>query len=84
MSRISQSLNIISNKLQCEHHQPPVQRVSGALSPAVKQPGREDDHSLPSSAEVKNAWHCTSSQYAFMTWCLVKQREKFTLTFTLP
>jgi hypothetical protein len=22
----------------------------------VKRPGREDDHSLPSSAEVKNVW----------------------------
>jgi len=31
--------------------QPPIQWV-----PEVKWPGRETDHSLPSSAEVKNAW----------------------------
>jgi hypothetical protein len=33
--------------------QPPIQWVPGALSLGVKQPGREADHSSPSSAEVK-------------------------------
>jgi hypothetical protein len=33
--------------------QPPVQWVPGALSLGVKRQGRETDHSLPSSAEVK-------------------------------
>jgi len=32
---------------------PPIEWVPGALSPAVKGPGREADHSPPSSAEVK-------------------------------
>jgi hypothetical protein len=32
---------------------PPIQWVPGALSLGVKWPGREADHSLPSSAEVK-------------------------------
>jgi hypothetical protein len=32
--------------------QPPVQWVLGALSPGVKRPGREADHSTPTSAEV--------------------------------
>jgi hypothetical protein len=32
-----------------------------ALSLEVKRPGREADHSLPSSAEVKNAWSYTST-----------------------
>jgi hypothetical protein len=27
----------------------------------VKQPGREADHSAPSSVDVKNAWNCTST-----------------------
>jgi hypothetical protein len=27
----------------------------------IKQPGREVDHSAPSSAEVKNAWSYTST-----------------------
>jgi hypothetical protein len=35
--------------------QPPIQWVPGALSLVVKRPGREADHSPPSSAEVKNA-----------------------------
>jgi hypothetical protein len=36
--------------------QPPIQWVHGVLSLGVKRPGREADHSPPSSAEVKNAW----------------------------
>jgi hypothetical protein len=35
--------------------QPPVQWVPGVLSPGVKaRPGRDADHSPPSSAEVQN------------------------------
>jgi hypothetical protein len=35
--------------------QPPVQWVPGVLSPGVKaRPGRDADHSPPSSAEVEN------------------------------
>jgi hypothetical protein len=41
--------------------QPPIQGVPGALSLGVKQPGREADHSPPSSAEVKNACSYTST-----------------------
>jgi hypothetical protein len=41
--------------------QPPVQWVPGALSPGVKRPGREDDHSPPTSAEVKKIWIYTST-----------------------
>jgi hypothetical protein len=33
--------------------QPPIQWVTRALSLGVKRPGREADHSPPSSAEVK-------------------------------
>jgi hypothetical protein len=29
----------------------------------VKRPGREADHSLPSSTEVKNAWSYTSNPH---------------------
>jgi hypothetical protein len=35
--------------------QPPIQWVLEALSPGVKQPGRETDHSSPSSANIKNS-----------------------------
>jgi hypothetical protein len=41
--------------------QTPTQWVPGTLSLGVKQPGREADHSPPSSAEVKNAWSYTST-----------------------
>jgi hypothetical protein len=34
--------------------QPHIQLEPGTLSPGVKRPGREADHSPPSSAEVKN------------------------------
>jgi hypothetical protein len=37
--------------------QPPIQWVPGVLSPGGKaRPGRDADHSPPSSAEVKNEW----------------------------
>jgi hypothetical protein len=39
--------------------QPPTQWAPVALSLGVKRPGREANHSLPSSAEVKNAWSYT-------------------------
>jgi hypothetical protein len=35
--------------------QPPIQLVPGSLSLGVKRPGREADHSPPSSTEFKNA-----------------------------
>jgi hypothetical protein len=34
--------------------QPPIQWISGDLSPALKQPGREADHPPPCSVAVKN------------------------------
>jgi hypothetical protein len=47
--------------------QPPIQWVPGALSPGVKQPVREADHSPPTSAVVKKMWIYTSTPpYSFM------------------
>jgi hypothetical protein len=43
-----------------EPTQPPIQWILGALSPGVKWLGHEADHSLPSSAKVKNMWCFTS------------------------
>jgi hypothetical protein len=46
--------------------------VPGALSPGVKRPGLEADHTLPSCAEV-NRWSCIfTPSFIFMTWCLIK------------
>jgi hypothetical protein len=38
---------------------------TGVLSPEVKRPWREADHSPPSSAKVKNAWRYTSTPNTF-------------------
>jgi hypothetical protein len=47
--------------------QPLIQWVPGALSSGVKRPGREADHSSPTSSEVKNTWIYTSTPpYVFM------------------
>jgi hypothetical protein len=59
--------------------QPSLQGVLEALTLGIKQLGCESDHSLPSGAEVKNSWHCTSTPpYVFMAWWLVKHRDNFT------
>jgi hypothetical protein len=44
---------------------------TGALTPGVKRPGREDDYSPPSSAEVKNTWSYTSTLHGvvYQTSC---------------
>jgi hypothetical protein len=69
-----------ASRLDLGPTQPPIQWVPGVLSPAVKRPGREADHSLSSSAEVKNSWHYAfTPKYAFVAWCLVKHRDNFTL-----
>jgi len=39
------------------------------LSVGVKRPRYEANHSPQSSAEVKNAWSHTSTQYTFTVWC---------------
>jgi hypothetical protein len=52
--------------------------VTGALSPEVKRPGREADHSLPFSAEVKNAWsYISTPPYVFTACSLAKYRGRF-------
>jgi hypothetical protein len=42
-------------------NQHPTQRKSGVLFSETKRPGREDDYSPPSSAEVQSAWSYTST-----------------------
>jgi hypothetical protein len=52
---------------------PPSLRT-GALTPGVKRPGRETDHSLPRSVDVKNEYRATPPlSYVFIAWCLIKQ-----------
>jgi len=48
----------------------------------IKNPA---EYSPPSNAEVKNAWSSTpTSQYTYMGWCLVKDREDFTSYLSAP
>jgi hypothetical protein len=44
----------------------------GALSPKLKQPGRETDHSPTTSAQIKNTSIYTSTPpYVLMTYFLI-------------
>jgi len=46
------------------------------------RPEREADHSLPSSAEVKNTWMYSSiPQYVLLAWCLVNLGDNFTILY---
>jgi len=57
---------------------PLIQWVPGALSPGIKLPMREANHSPPSSAKAKNEWSYTfTPPYIFMAWYLIKQGMHF-------
>jgi hypothetical protein len=67
---------------------PPAQQALGPIQwvPGIKRPGREHDHSPPSSAEVMNAWSYNSTlPYVLLARRLVKHRANFTSsTHTYP
>jgi hypothetical protein len=65
--------------------QPPIQWVLGALFLGIKRPGREADHSLPSSAEVKGwvALYLHSPNTPSWPWWSVKAQGQLYLYFTL-
>jgi hypothetical protein len=46
-------LFVTASRTELRPTKPPIQRVPGALSLELMRPGRESDHSPPSSAEVK-------------------------------
>jgi hypothetical protein len=52
-SRVKNFLFPKSSRPTLRSTQPPAQWVPGVLSPGVKRPGREVDHTPPTSAEVK-------------------------------
>jgi len=59
--------------------QSPIQWISWSVTPEIKWPGHEADHSPTSSTEVKNAWSYTSIRpYIFMVWYLYKLADNFT------
>jgi hypothetical protein len=61
--------------------QPPIEWVPGVLSLWVKLPGREADHSPPSSAEVKNAWSCTSAPQIPLHGVVLSLKNRVSLPF---
>jgi hypothetical protein len=64
--RVKNFLFSMSSRLALGPTQPPIQWVPGALSPGVKRPGREADHSPPTSAEVKKMRiYISTPPYAF-------------------
>jgi hypothetical protein len=64
--------------------QPPIQWVPGTFSLAVNRPGREADHSPPSSAEVKEWVELYFHSPNTPSWrgTQLKHRDNFTFTFT--
>jgi hypothetical protein len=51
--------------------QPSIQWIPGTVSPVVKRPGHEADHSSLRSAKVNNTWIYTSTPpNVFMAKCL--------------
>jgi hypothetical protein len=63
-------------------HQPHIQWVPGALSTVIKRPGREHDHSPPSSAEVKNCGAIFSLPHTSSCRSAQTQLKKFSLCLT--
>jgi hypothetical protein len=53
LGRVKNFLFSRSSRPALRATQPPIQWVPGALSPGVKRPGREADHSPPTSAESR-------------------------------
>jgi hypothetical protein len=50
-----------SSRPALRHTKPPIKLVPGTLSPGVKRPVRDADHSPPNSAEEKKTWFYTST-----------------------
>jgi hypothetical protein len=78
-------LFITASRPAMEPTQSPIQWVPWALSLGVKRPGREADHSPPSSAEVKECVELYLHSRNTPSWCgaHLKHRDNFTFTFNV-
>jgi hypothetical protein len=55
---------------------PPIQCIPGAISMAMKRPGRETDHSPLFHAQIISTLSYSSTPpYVFTMWCLIKHRN---------
>ena len=59
--------------------QPPVQWAPGTLLLTINQPRYEAHNSPPSSAQIMNMCHFTSSPHVSMAWCLIKHTNMNTM-----
>lgn len=60
-----------------------IQWIPGAISPGVKRPKREADHSPSFGAEFKKDWSCVSTiPCVFMMSCVISISDNF--AFTCP
>jgi hypothetical protein len=64
--------------------QPPIQQVPGDLSQGVKWLGCEADHSLPSSAKVKECMELYLHSASMPSWHGAQLKKKHRDNFTLP
>jgi hypothetical protein len=62
--------------------QPPIQWIRGALSLGVRRPGREADHSTPSSAEVKECVELYLHSPNTPAWRGAQLKDRHNFTFT--
>jgi hypothetical protein len=69
-------LFITTSRIGLGPTQPPIQWVLGALSLGVKRPGREADHSPPSSAEVKECVVLYFHSPNMPSWCGYQLKKK--------
>jgi len=58
----------IASRPTLEPTHPPIQWVSGAIIPGIKQPVHEADHSPPSSAELKSEWNYNLHSPNMSSW----------------
>jgi hypothetical protein len=59
--------NFLFSTFSGVHPTYPIEWVPGILSPEVKRPGHEADHSPPGSGEVKKMWiYICTPLYTFM------------------
>jgi hypothetical protein len=58
------------SRLALRSTQPPIQWVTGALSPRLKRPGREAKHSPPDMAEIKKMLIYISTPYT-LSWLVL-------------
>jgi hypothetical protein len=64
-----------ASRLALAPTQPPIQRLTGALSLGVKRPGRETDHSHIVPRSKNTSSYSSIPPYTFMLWCTVKKAQ---------